>query len=118
MDSILEPTYGPPLNWKSTEENKPLPAALHVILHKREYIFPWFRFIYAEGSNDAVIISFPTHQVVIRGYGLDHFLLDLAAHRVASVHEPHRADKFRPANQPEPKGAINEIAVRPIDEEE
>jgi len=118
MESILEPIYSPPLNWKSTEENKPRPATLHVILHKREYIFPWFRFIFAEGSNDAVTISFPTHQVVVTGYGLDHFLSDLAAQRVASVQELHRADKFRAANQPEPKGAINEIAVRPIDEEE
>src|SRR5215469_619447 len=74
MASILEANYGPPLNWKSTEENKPRPTALHVILHKREYVFPWSRFIYAEGSNDSVTISFPTHQVVVTGYGLDHFL--------------------------------------------
>jgi len=118
MASILEANYGPPLNWKSTEENKPRPTALHVILHKREYVFPWSRFIYAEGSNDSVTISFPTHQVVVTGYGLDHFLSDLAAQRVASVHEPHRADRFRAGNEPEPKGAINEIAVRPINEEE
>ena len=118
MESTFERNYGPALNWKATEENQPRPATLHVILHKREYIFPWSRFICAEGSNGEVRISFPTHEVLISGYGLDHLLADLAAQRLISLHEPHRADKFWATNEPEPKGAINELVVREISDEE
>ena len=117
MESTLERNYGPAVGWKATEENQPRPTALHVILHKREYIFPWSRFIYAEGSNGEVVISFPTHEVQMTGYGLDHLLADLAALRVLSLHEPHRADKFRAANEPEPKGAINQLTVRQVEDE-
>ena len=118
MESTLERNYGPAVGWKATEENQPRPAALHVILHKREYVFPWSRFVYAEGSNGEVIISFPTHEMLVSGYGLDHLLTDLAAQRVVSLHEPHRADKLRAADQPELKGAINELVVREINDDE
>jgi hypothetical protein len=117
MESTLERNYGPAVGWKATEKNQPRPAALHVILHKREYVFPWSRFVYTEGSNGEVIISFPTHEVLVSGYGLDHLLADLAAQRVVSLHEPYRADKFRAANEPAPKGAINELVVREINDE-
>jgi hypothetical protein len=116
MESILERKYGPALGWQITEDNEPRPAALHVILHKREHVFPWGRYLYAEGSNDRVLIAVPTHEVVITGFGLDNLLADLAAHRVKSIHEPHRADKFRSANEAEPKGAIIELAVREIED--
>ena len=79
MESILERKYGRALNWTITEGNEPRPVALHVILHKREYVFHWARYIYAKGANDHVLIAFPTHEVVIVGYGLDHLLADLAA---------------------------------------
>ena len=116
MESILERKYGPALNWTISEGNEPRPVALHVILHKREYVFPWARYIYANGANDHVLIAFPTHEVVMAGYGLDHLLTDLAAHRVKCLREPRQADKFRAANEPEPKGAIIELAVREIEE--
>jgi hypothetical protein len=116
MESILERKYGPALNWTITEDNDPRPAALHVILHKREYVFPCARYIYADGGNDHVLIAFPSHEVVITGYGLDHLLADLAAHRVKCLSEPRQADRFRAANEPEPKGAIFELAVREIKE--
>ena len=116
MESILERKYGPALNWTITEDNEPRPAALHVILHKREYVFPWGRYIYAAGGNDKVLIAFASHEVVISGYGLDHLLADLAAHRVKCLREPRQADKFRAANEPEPKGAIIELVVREIGE--
>ena len=118
MESTLERTYGPALGWKTTEENQPRPPALHVILHKREYIFPWARFLCAEGANAEVVLSFATHEIVVTGYGLDHLLADLATQRVVSLHETHRADKFRAANEPEPKGAITQLDVRRIEDEE
>ena len=89
-----------------------------MVLHKREYVFPWSRFIYAEGSNDEVIISFPTHEVLVTGYGLDHLLADIACQSVVSLREPHRTDKFRSAGQPEPAAAINGLVVRHVMEEE
>ena len=58
-----------------------------------------------------------THEMLVSGYGLDHLLADLAAQRVVSLHEPHRADKFRAADEPELKGAINELVVREINDE-
>jgi hypothetical protein len=116
MESSVERKYSPALNWTITEDNEARPAALHVILHKREYVFPWSRYIYADGGNDHVLIAFPTHEVVITGYGLDHLLVDLAAHRVKCLREASRADTFRAANEPEPKGAIMELVVREIEE--
>jgi hypothetical protein len=116
MESILEPRYSPALNWTITEDHEPRPAALHVILHKREYVFPWARYIYVEGANDQVVIAFPTHEVVITGYGLDNLLADLAAHQVKSLHEPRRSDKFRAANEPQPKGAITDLIVRQLED--
>jgi hypothetical protein len=116
MESILERKYGPAVNWTISEANEPRPVALHVMLHKREYVFPWARYIYANGANDHVLIAFPTHEVVIAGYGLDHLLADLAAQRVKCLREASRSDKFRAANEPEPKGAITELAVREIEE--
>jgi hypothetical protein len=118
MNSTIETHSGPVLHWTVADEKQPRPAALHVVLHKRNYVFPWSRFIYAEGAPDQVIISFSTHEVLINGYGLGHLLADVAAQRVPSLNEPHRADKFRPANEPEPKAAITELAVREIGGEE
>jgi hypothetical protein len=61
-----------------------------VILHKREYVFPWGRYIYAAGGNDKVLIAFASHEVVISGYGLDHLLADLAAYRSSASANPAR----------------------------
>jgi len=40
------------------------------------------------------------------------------AQRLISLHEPHRADKFRAANEPEPRGGIHQLVVREINDEE
>ena len=112
MNSTIETNSGPVLHWTVADEKQPRPAALHVVLHKRTYVFPWSRFIYAEGGPDQVIISFATHEVLVTGYGLTHLLADLAAQRALTLQEPHRADKFRAAGEPEPKAAITELVVR------
>jgi hypothetical protein len=118
MNSIIETNYGPALHWTVAEDKEPRPPALQVVLHKRTYIFPWSRFIYAEGSSDEIVISFATHEVLVTGYGLDHLLADIAAHCVVSLHEPNRADNFRAANEAEPKAAFRAIVVRPVVAEE
>jgi hypothetical protein len=115
MESTLERNHGPALGWKTTEGNQPRPPVLHVILYKREYIFRWSRWLCAEGANTEVVVSFAPTKSSSTGYGLDHLLADLATQRVV---QPHRADKFRAANEPEPKGAVTQLDVRRIEDEE
>ena len=119
MESTLnvKTNYGPPLGWKTAEGNT-YSANLHIILFKTEFVLPWGRFLYASGSNDQVVLSFATHNVLVTGYGLDHLLADITAQRLVSLYEVHRADKFRAAGTPEPKGAIEELMVRSLEEEE
>ena len=70
------------------------PAALEITLLKLTYVFPWSQFLYAEGGNDEVRAVFATHEVIIRGSGLDELLADMAMQRVAVMHEPSRPDRF------------------------
>jgi hypothetical protein len=113
MESISKNTVRAVFDWTATQDES-RPAALHVVLHKREYVFPWSRFIYAEGSNDEVILSYPTHEILVNGYGLNHLLADIARHSVLSLREPHRADKFRGASEPEPIAAITHVTVQSV----
>ncbi len=117
MESITKSSPCAGLSWPAGD-SQTRQAALHVVLHKRQYVFPWSRFIYAEGSNDEVIISFPTHEVLVTGYGLDHLLADIASQSLVSLREPHRPDKFRAAGEPEPAAAIETLVVRQVTDEE
>ena len=118
MNSVTEMNYGPSLHWTVAGDRQPRPPALHVVLHKRTYVLPWSRFIYAEGAPDEALISFATHEVLITGYGLDHLLTDVAAQTVILLQEPHRADHFRAANEPQPKAGFTTVVVRqPLEEE-
>jgi hypothetical protein len=117
MESTLEQHSGPAIGWKAIQDNQPGPLALRVILHKREYVLPWSRLLFAEEANGVLLISFATHEILIHGYGLTHLLADLADHRVLSLYEPMRTDSFRAANEPEPKGGIHQISVRRVAEE-
>jgi hypothetical protein len=69
-------------------------AALEIALLKRTYVLPWNQFVYAEGGDDEVRAVFATHEVIIRGSGLSELMTDMAAQRVALMHEPVRADRF------------------------
>jgi hypothetical protein len=117
MESTLEPHSGPTIGWNATQDNQPRPLALRVILHKREYLLPWSRLLFAEEANGALLIFFATHEILINGYGLTHLLAALAEHRVLSLYEPLRVDRFRTANDPEPQGGIHQISVRRVAEE-
>lgn len=68
--------------------------SLELVLIGRTYVLPWTQFLYAEGGEDEVHLVFATHNVVIRGAGLQVLLADVAAHRLVGVNEPIRAERF------------------------
>ena len=98
-----------PKSWKTRQER---PAALEVILLKRTYVLPWIQFLYAEGGDDEVHIAFVTHDVVVKGAGLLSLLSDVAAQRIAQLHEPGRSDQFENEGSP----CVREITVMKIEE--
>jgi hypothetical protein len=69
-------------------------SSLEVVLIGRTYVLPWAQFLYAEGSDDEVRLVFATHDVLVRGEGLQLLLADVAAHRLVGLNEPIRADRF------------------------
>jgi hypothetical protein len=69
-------------------------AALEIALLKRTYVLPWNQFVYAEGGDDEVRAVFATHEVIIRGSGLDELLNGIAAQQVEVMYEPSRTDRF------------------------
>src|SRR6266849_6475377 len=97
-----------PKSWKTRQAR---PAALEIILLKRTYVLPWIQFLYAEGGDDEVFIAFATHDVQVRGTGLQSLLSDLAAQRIAQLHEPMRRDQFENGAAPH----IREISVSKIE---
>lgn len=89
------------------------PAALEILLQRQTVVLSWNQFVYAEGDSKELRIAFASHDVVIKGAGLDPLLPAIAAHRVVSVREsvpsecfPGQAGRF-----------ISEIAVRRIESE-
>src|SRR5438552_8317492 len=98
-----------PKTWKTHQER---PATLQVVLLKRTYVLPWSQFLYAEGDNDEVRITYAIHEVTVRGAGLQSLLADLATQRIAELHEPSRSDRFENDKTP----SIREISVLKIEE--
>jgi hypothetical protein len=87
------------------------PPALEIVLLKQAVILSWNQFVYAEGGSDELRIAFASHDVVVKGAGLDALLAAIASHRVASIRESVRSDRF-----PGPAARfIREIVVRKID---
>ena len=70
------------------------PAGLEVVLLKRTFLLPWNQFLYAEGGDDEIRAAFTTHDVLIRGSGLNSLLVELAAQRLARLEQPVRADRL------------------------
>ncbi len=64
------------------------PAHLVVQLRRRAHVFPWMRFVFAEGDNDQVRIAFATHTVTVSGHGLAALLAALAAQQVVRLIQP------------------------------
>ena len=89
------------------------PPALEIVLLKQAVILSWNQFVYAEGGSDELRIAFANHDVVVKGAGLDALLVAIASHRVASIRESVRSERF-----PGQAGRfIREIVVRKIDAE-
>src|ERR1700735_3454186 len=89
------------------------PPALEIVLRRQTVIISWNQFVYAEGGADEVRIAFASHDVVLRGAGLDPLLRAIAANRVALIRESDRSERFsEPADR-----FIGEIVVRKIDAE-
>jgi hypothetical protein len=96
----------------NTEQRSP---GIQLILLQRTFVLPWGRFVCAEGDASEVVAAFTTHDVVVKGCGLDRLLEDIAAQRVTAVREPARTDRFLSADQPV---RITELNVSKAQEEE
>ena len=86
---------------------------LQVILLKRVYVLPWAQFLYAEGTSEEVQAFFSTHDVVVKGSGLDSLLTDFAYQQITVLKEPARVDKFVGSVGPR----ITELEVRRVETE-
>jgi hypothetical protein len=89
------------------------PATLEVVLAKQRLVLAWSQFVYAEGSGDQVRIAFASHDVMVKGAGLDPLLHAIASHRVASIREDARSGHFSGAAG----RLIREISIRKIEVE-
>ena len=86
------PETKPEVPWSvSSEQRSP---SVQVQMLKVAFVLPWIRFLYAEGDPSAIQIAFSTHDVVVKGCGLDRLLEDVAAQRVTAIPEPARTDRF------------------------
>jgi hypothetical protein len=90
-----------------------LPATLEIWLPKQTLILAWNQFVYAEGDSEELRIAFASHEVVIKGTGLDGLLPAIATHRVVSIRESTRPERF----SSHVGRFISEIAVRKIEGE-
>jgi hypothetical protein len=86
------------------------PPALEIVLRRQTVIISWNQFVYAEGGDDEVRIAFASHDVAVKGAGLDPLLRAIAANRVVLIRESDRAERFSDAVE----RFIREIAVRRI----
>jgi len=74
-------------DWQlATKENTPV--SLVVQQRAGVHIFPWMRFVYAEGNNSIVKLAFASHMVTVNGQGLAALLAAVAAHGVFRLIEP------------------------------
>jgi hypothetical protein len=88
-------------------------ATLEIVLQKQTVVLSWHQFVYAEGDSEQVRMAFASHDVVIRGSGLDPLLAAIAAHRVVSLRSSVRSERFS-AQAPR---FVNGIVVRRIEGE-
>lgn len=85
--------------WESEDNNRPM--SLLVQLRQRTYVLPWSLFLYAEGTNGDVRLTFHTHIVLVTGTGLNALLSDVATHCVKQLVEPDRTAKFSSPQGPQ-----------------
>jgi hypothetical protein len=69
-------------------ENSSKPVALIIELRRQVFVLPWYRFVYAEGTQEQLKLQFASHSIAISGYGLAALLVPIAAQRVLRISEP------------------------------
>ncbi len=89
------------------------PPALEIVLLRQTVILSWSQFVFAEGGDDEVRIAFASHDVVVKGAGLNPLLRAIAAHQVALIRESVRSEHF-PAQVVR---LIREIVIRKMEAE-
>ena len=85
--------------WIAREHDRPAGMEIHLL--KRTLVLPWSQFLYADGDDEKISVTFATHGISICGSGLASLLTDLCAQRVSLLREPVRADRF--ASDPGPR---------------
>jgi hypothetical protein len=97
--------------WKIVADDRA--AGLQIVLPKTTHVLPWCQFLWAEWNGGEVHLAFTTHDVVLKGNGLDALLADIAAQRVVELRQPLRAERFGDVAGT----CIREIAVTRVDSE-
>ena len=85
--------------WESEDDSRPV--SLVVQLRQQAYVLPWSLFLFADGTDGQVRLTFHTHVVLVTGVGLGALLLDVATHSVRQLVEPDRTAKFHPSRSPQ-----------------
>ena len=88
-------------------------ATLEIRLQTQTVILSWHQFVCGEGNSEELRIAFASHDVVIKGSGLDALLPAIASHRVVSLRESLRSERF----SGHAVRFIGEIVVRRIEGE-
>ena len=78
----------PCADWQVAKADEQKPESLLVIRAAAVFVFPWFRFVYAEGDNTRAEVVFSTHAIQVTGQGLAALLAAVAGQRVIRVIEP------------------------------
>ena len=85
-------------------------ATLEILLQKQTVILSWHQFVCGEGNSEELRIAFASHDLVIKGVGLDALLPAIASHRVVSLRESLRSERFSAQTE----RFIHEIVVRRV----
>src|SRR5271167_1589223 len=93
----------------TTSTDCPVPS-LEVVRLKQTLVLSWNQFVYAEGDDDEVRIAFASHDVIVRGAGLLPLLHAIPGHRVTSIREVARWERFSTSEM----RFIREIEVRRV----
>jgi hypothetical protein len=88
-------------------------ATLEILLQTQTVILSWHQFVCAEGDNEQLRIAFASHDLVINGAGLSPLLPAIASHRLVSLRESLRSERF----SGQAGRFIHEIVVRRIESE-
>ena len=85
-------------------------ATLEILLQTQTVILSWHQFVCGEGNSEELRIAFASHDLVIKGVGLDALLPAIASHRVVSLRESLRSERF----SAQAGRFIHEIVVRRV----